>query len=425
MFEIVIYCLAVVGIIALCALLYDWLVPDASEVPPDELSSDAGLDAQDTARALAANLNAPLLEGNSIELLRNGDEIFPAMLEAIRRARHTINLLTYIYWQGEIADEFADALCAAANRDVRVRLVVDAAGGYKMSEKVIEKLRNSGCTFAWFRTLHWYNIGRYNHRTHRKVMVVDGEIGFTGGVGIAQVWTGDAEDPDHWRDNHFRIRGPAVRYLQGSFSVNWRQATGEVLAGHELFPELGQTGEVRTVSIDAAPSERISTIAFSYWLLFHGARRQIQITTPYFVPDPRMDLGMIDAVKRGVEVTLLVPGPHTDSPAVAAASKTYYRDLLEGGVSIHEYQPTMIHTKSVTVDDQCAILGSPNFDARSFSLNYEEALVAFDGDLVATLQKSFSEDLSHARRITLEDVEAWSLYQRVRNRMARLLRAQL
>lgn len=204
----------------------------------------------------------------------------------------------------------SDALCEAANRGVRVRLLVDAAGGYKMSDKVIEKLESSGCTFAWFRPLRWYTIGRFNNRTHRKVMVVDGQTGFTGGIGIAEVWTGNAEDPDHWRDNHFCIRGPAVRYLQGSFAVNWRQAMGEVLAGQAMFPDLDSVGDVRTVAIDAAPSSRTSTVAFAYWLLFHGADKEIQITTPYFVPDPRLQLGLVEAVERGVKVTLLVPGPH-------------------------------------------------------------------------------------------------------------------
>ncbi len=256
-------------------------------------------------------------------------------------------------------------------------------------------------------------------------MVVDGHTGFTGGVGIAEIWTGDGQDPEHWRDNHYRIRGPAVRYLQGSFSVNWRQATGEVLAGQDMFPDLEPAGDVRTVAIDAAPSVRISTIAFTYWLLFHAAGREIQITTPYFVPDPRLHLGLASAARRGVKVTLLVPGPHTDSAMVAAASKTYYRKLLQAGVAIHEYQPTMIHTKQVTVDDAWAVIGSPNFDTRSFALNYEEAMVAFDEPLVRELKESFANDLTHACRITLQEVRAWTLYERVRNRFGRLLRAQL
>ena len=237
-------------------------------------------------------------------------------------------------------------------------------------------------------------------------MVVDGTLGFTGGVGIAEVWTGHAQDPDHWRDNHYRVRGPAVRYLQGSFAVNWRQATGEVLAGQGLFPDLEPAGQVRTVAIDAAPSSRISVIGFTYWMLFRGARESITITTPYYVPDPRLELGLGAAVERGVRVRLLVPGPHTDSMLASNAGRSYYLRLLQRGVRIFEFQPTMIHTKAVVVDGRWSILGSPNFDNRSFSLNYEEAMVAYDRPLAERLLEVFDEDIGRAREITLE-AGAW------------------
>ncbi|MEO9041053.1 MAG: phospholipase D-like domain-containing protein [Rhodoferax sp.] len=419
------YILAAIGVLALCALLYNWLVPDQSEIAPRCLSVDAPLDAEESALALSANLNAPLVDGNAIDVLLNGDEIFPAMLEAIRQARDSVHLLTYIYWGGEIASRFADELSAAAKRGVRVRLLVDAVGGAKMSTSMVDNLAKAGCTFAWFRPLRWYNLGRFNDRTHRKVMVVDGRVGFTGGVGIAEVWTGHVQDPEHWRDDHFRIRGPAVLYLQGSFAVNWRQATGEVLAGPALFPVLEDAGTVRIVAIDAAPSIRISTIAFTYWLFFHAARLEIRVTTPYYVPDPRLHLGLASAARRGLKVTLLVPGPHIDSKLVSRASKTYYRDLLEAGVAIHEYQPSMIHTKTVTVDGAYALIGSPNFDTRSFGLNYEEALVVYDNPLTQSLNHTFDDDLGHARQITLSEVAGWSPWARARNRLARMLRAQL
>lgn len=271
--------LAIIGAAALVVLFYNWFVPDQSEVAPRCLSADAPLDAETSARALSANLNAPLVDGNAIDVLLNGDEIFPAMLESIRKAKESIHLLTYIYWQGEIARHFADEL-AAAKRGVKVRLLVDAVGGAKMKHDLVDELKYAGCAFAWFRPLRWYNLGRFNNRTHRKVMVVDGRTGFTGGVGIAEVWTGNAQDPDHWRDDHFRITGPVVRYLQGSFAVNWRQATGEVLVGTTLLPDLAPVGDARIVAIDAAPSSRIATIGFTYWLFFHGAREEICVTTP-------------------------------------------------------------------------------------------------------------------------------------------------
>ncbi len=422
---IYLYMLAATGIVALCVLFYNWLVPDQSQVAPRGLSVDVPLNADECALALSANLNAPLVDGNAVDVLLNGDEIFPAMLEAIRQARDSVHLLTYIYWEGEIACRFADELSAASRRGVRVRLLVDAVGGAKMSTSMADELREAGCTFARFRPLRWYNVGRFNNRTHRKVMVVDGCIGFTGGVGIAEVWTGQAQDPEHWRDDHFRIRGPAVRYLQGSFGVNWRQATGEVLAGASLFPDLPDAGPARIVAIDAAPSIRISTIGFTYWLFFHAAREEIRVTTPYYVPDPDLHLGLGCAARRGVKVTLLVPGPHIDAKLVSRASKTYFRELLQAGVTIHEYQPSMIHTKTVTVDGAYALIGSPNFDARSFGLNYEEALVMYDGPLTQSLNRSFEDDLGKARQITLREVESWSPWLRAGNRLARMLRAQL
>ncbi|MEO6799680.1 MAG: phospholipase D-like domain-containing protein [Rhodanobacter sp.] len=417
--------LAAIGAFALCSLLYNWLVPDQSEIAPRDLSTDAPLDAEQSARALSANLNAPLLDGNAIDVLLNGDEIFPAMLEAMRQAQHSIHLLTYIYWQGTIARQFADELAAAARRGVRVRLLVDAVGGAKMAGDMVDDLHDAGCTFAWYRPLRWYNLGRFNNRTHRKVMVVDGRIGFTGGVGIAEVWTGHAQDPEHWRDDHFRIRGPAVRYLQGSFAVNWRQATGEVLVGASMFPDLPGVGTTRIVAIDAAPSVRISTIGFTYWLFFHAACKEIRVTTPYYVPDPLLHLGLAAAARRGLAVTLLLPGPHIDTQLVSRASKTYYRKLLQAGVTIHEYQPSMIHTKTVTVDGAYALIGSPNFDTRSFGLNYEEALVVYDSALTQALNRSFDDDLGNARQVTLDEVESWSPWMRAGNRLARMLRAQL
>lgn len=422
---IVVYILAAIGVLALAMMFYNWLVPDQSEIAPRDSSEDRHLDAEESARALSANLNAPLLDGNAIDMLLNGDEIFPAMLEAIRGAQHSVNLLTYIYWQGDIASQFAAELGAASRRGVTVRVLVDDVGGGRMAPATVGALKQAGCRFAWFRPLRWYDLGRFNNRTHRKVMVVDGHTGFTGGVGIADVWTGHAQDPDHWRDDHFRIRGPAVRCLQGSFGVNWRQATGEVLAGAMLFPDLPAAGDSRVVAIDAAPSIRISTIAFTYWLFFHGASRTIHVSTPYYVPDPRLHLGLITAARRGVDTTLLVPGPHSDSKLVSLASRTYYRELLEAGVAIHEYQPTMIHTKTVTVDGIMALIGSPNFDTRSFALNYEEALVAYDSALVEKLDRSFRDDLAGSSRVELADVQHWSPLARAGHRLARFVRAQI
>lgn len=413
------------GVLALAWTLYSWWVPEAIEIPPDRLSVELAAESPDTAVALAANLDAPLLPGNRVELLVNGSEIFPAMLASIREAKTSVNILSYVYWTGDVAVAFADELSAAARRGVEVRVLVDAFGGRKMDPALVEQMQQAGCRFAWFHPLRWYTLNRFNNRSHRKVLVVDGRIGFTGGVGIAEEWSGDAQDPQHWRDDHFRIEGPAVRYLQGSFAENWRQASGEVLAGDRMFPPLPAVDAAGIVPLNAAPAGPVSDIAFVYWLLFHGAREEIRIATPYFVPDPALELGIERAARRGVKVTLLVPGPHQDSALVGYASQTYYRRLLEAGVRIFEYQPTMMHAKTVTVDDTWAVIGSSNFDSRSFTLNYEIAMAVYDRPLVDELRASFDEDLRVSREITLADVEQRSLFARVRNHMALLLRAQL
>jgi cardiolipin synthase len=417
--------LAMVGMIAIGWMAYGLVVPDQAEIAPDHLSTGLAAQSPASAPSMAANLNAPLLDGNAVQMLLNGDQIFPAMLGAIRDARQSVNLLSYIYWEGPIGEQFARALSDAARRGVQVRVLVDAVGGARMHRQLITEMRNAGCHFAWFHPLRWYSLERFNNRTHRKVMVVDGRIGFTGGVGIGQVWTGHAQDPKHWRDDQFRVEGPVVRYLQGSFAVNWREATGEVLAGPAMFPPLQPAGSMPIVPIDAAPGGNVSQIGFVYWMLFHGAQHEIRITTPYFVPEPELDLGIAAAAKRGVEVTLLVPGPHQDSALSGYAGQTYYKQLLQAGVKIYEYQPTMLHTKAVTVDGQWAIIGSPNFDSRSFSLNYEEALAVNDPTLVAQLRASFDADIARSRQITPKDVDAWPAWVRLRNYLALTLRAQL
>lgn len=417
--------LAMLGALTLLWGLYAFIAPEPVDLPPERLSIGVGAEAPQVAAALAANLNAPKLAGNEVTLLVNGDEIFPAMLTAIRQARASINLLTYVYWEGDIARTFADELGAAARRGVQVRVLLDAFGARKIDPAWIERMRAAGCEVVWFHPLSWNTLRRYNNRTHRKVLVVDGRIGFTGGVGIAEEWTGDAQDANHWRDDHFRVEGPVVRYLQGSFAENWRQASGVVLAGDALFPPLPPAGSADVVPINSAPNEHFGGIPFTYWLLFHSAREQIRIATPYYVPDPDLELGLLTAARRGVQVTLLVPGDHQDSIIVRYASRTYYRELLEAGVRIYEYQPTLMHTKLAIVDDTWALVGSPNFDSRSFELNYEIALAVYDRPFVQTLTTSYADDLKDSREITLEEVEGWSSFDRALSYVALLLREQL
>lgn len=417
--------LSVIGAISLILALYVYFSPEPIDLPPERMSIDGPADASELGTSLAANLNLPLLPGNRIDLLVNGDQIFPAMLDGIRGAKESVNLLTYVYWRGEIAQTFARELAAAAQRGVKVRLLIDAFGGRSMDPHWIEEMKRAGVQVVWFRPLSWDHLRSLNNRTHRKVMVVDGRVAFTGGVGIAQEWTGNAQDADHWRDDHFRIQGPAVRHLQGSFAENWRQASGEVLAGAALFPPLPPAGSAYVIPLSTEPSESYSGIALTYWMLFRSASKQLHVATPYYVPDPDMGLGLTEAARRGVAVTLLIPGPYQDAAVVRYASRAYYRGLLEAGVRIFEYQPTLMHTKAVTVDGTWALVGSPNFDSRSFELNYENALVLYDSNVVHALDATFAHDLTRSREITLADVDSWSAWDRFVNKASLLLRAQM
>jgi cardiolipin synthase len=420
----ILYPFAGVGAVALLYAVYALGTAEPVDVLPDRLSSAPSRDV-DLPSTVAANLDAPLLVGDRVQLLENGDRIFPPMLDAIREAERSVNLLTFVYWQGDIARRFAAEMTAACRRGVEGRVLLDAIGAAKMDEALIEEMRAGGCLVAHFHPPRWNELRRMNRRTHRKVLVVDGRIGFTGGVGIAEEWTGRATDPEHWRDDHFRIEGPSVRYLQGAFAENWREATGEALVEQRFYPEVEPSGEARAVPILGAPGGTVSDIAFLYWISLQAARERVWIATPYYMPDPDLQSAVEATARRGVRVHLIVPNELNDSSLVRWASRTHYRALLESGVRIYEYQPTMFHVKAVTVDDDWAIVGSANFDNRSFELNYEVMIAVQDSALVRVLERSMRDDVRESREITLEDVEKWSLLERARDRLAALLREQI
>ncbi|HJU86133.1 MAG TPA: phospholipase D-like domain-containing protein [Gemmatimonadota bacterium] len=420
----ILYPLAAVGAIALLYAIYGLGTAEPVDVLPDRLSSAPSRDF-DLPSTVAANLDAPVLVGDRIELLENGNQIFPPMLSAIRGAEQSVNLLTFIYWQGDIARQFAAEMSGACRRGVEGRVLLDAVGAAKMDEALIEEMRAAGCIVAHFHPPRWNELRRMNRRTHRKVLVVDGRIGFTGGVGIAEEWTGAATDPDHWRDDHFRIEGPSVRHIQGAFAENWREATGEVLVEERFYPEATQAGDTRAVPVLGAPGGTVSDIAFLYWISLQAARERVWIATPYYMPDPDLQSAIEAAARRGVRINLIVPNDLNDSSLVRWASRTHYRSLLEAGVRIFEYQPTMFHVKAVTVDGDWAVVGSANFDNRSFELNYEVMLAIEDSVLVSKLNRSMRADVRESREITLKDVEEWSLLERARNRLATLLREQI
>ena len=370
-------------------------------------------------------LGPALLPGNKLTALQNGDEIFPAMLEAIRAAQKTITFETYIYWSGEIGKKFSDALCERAKAGVNVHVLLDWVGAGKIDNSYLEDMRSAGVEVERYHPLRWYTIARINNRTHRKLLVVDGKIGFTGGVGIADVWSGDAQDKDHWRDSHYRIEGPAVAQMQSAFTDNWIKTHGTLLFGPEYFPEIKPVGEMRAQVFRSSRSEGSESVRLMYLLSIASATNNIRLQAAYFVPDGLSVETFIAARKRGVKIQIIVPGPFIDTKVVQRASRSRWAELLDAGVEIYEYQPTMYHCKVLIVDDVWTSVGSTNFDDRSFRLNDEANLNIYDHDFALQQIKVFEDDLKQAKQITRESFKERSAVGKAVDELAGLLRRQL
>ncbi|WP_249222768.1 phospholipase D-like domain-containing protein [Noviherbaspirillum sp. L7-7A] len=353
-------------------------------------------------RSMGVMLGPQIVDGNKVEALLNGDQIFPSMLKAIRGAKKTINFETYIYWSEEIGREFAEALSERARAGVKVHLLIDWVGSAKMDDKDLEQMRQAGVEVRQYHPLRWYNLGRINNRTHRKLLVVDGRIGFTGGVGIAGQWTGNAQDPDHWRDSHFRAEGPVVAQMQAVLIDNWTKTTGKVLHGDDYFPPQAQPGTARAQVFSSSPSGGSESMHLMYLLAITAAERNIQISASYFVPDEMTRNALIDAMKRGVRLQIILPGKNIDAEAVRSSSRGMWGELLQAGAEISEYQPTMYHCKVMIVDGLLVSVGSTNFDDRSFQMNDEANLNIYDAGFARQQIAIFEQDLKKARRITYE-----------------------
>ena len=353
-------------------------------------------------RAVGALLGPGILPGNRVEALLNGDQIFPAMLEAIQRAQRSITFETYIYWSGSIGREFADALSERARAGVRVHVLLDWLGSVKMEQHFIDEMRQAGIEVERYHAPNWWQLARLNNRTHRKLLIVDGATGFTGGVGIADPWRGRAQDAAHWRDSHFRIEGPVVAQVQATFMDNWTKATGHVLHGDDYFPPLAAVGQQRAQMFSSSPSAGSDRMHLMYLMAITAAAQTIRLSTPYFVPDELAEQALIDAARRGVKVQLIVPGKEIDTDVVRGVSRGRWGPLLEAGVEIYEYQPTMYHCKVLLVDDFLTSVGSTNFDNRSFALNDEANLNVFDAAFAKRQADVFAQDLQRAERITFE-----------------------
>ena len=379
----------------------------------------------DFERALGSLLGPGIVGGNAVTELLNGDQIFPPMLAAIKGAQKSITFETYIYWSGDIGKQFADALSERARAGVRVHVLLDWVGSAKMDESYLTEMKEAGVQIEKFHKPHWYNLARLNNRTHRKLLVVDGQAGFTGGVGIAPHWMGNAQDPDHWRDSHYLVRGPVVAQMQATFLDNWLKVTGKVLHGALYFPPIAPAGAQKAQMFSSSPSSGSESMQLMYHLAITAAERSIDLSVAYFVPDELTQKHLMDALARGVRVRFITPGEHTDTDTVKAASRATWGPLLQAGALIYEYQPTMYHCKVMIVDQLLVSVGSTNFDNRSFRLNDEANLNVYDAAFAKRQTEVFEDDLKRSRRVTYEEWLNRPLREKAHEKLTGWLRSQL
>lgn len=384
-----------------------------------------GVDDAQFRRSMGSLLGPHFIDGNNVTPLVNGVEIFPSMLEAIRSAEHTITFETFIYWSGDIGREFAGALSDRARNGVKVHLLLDWMGSTKMDAALLKQMEDAGIEVERFHPVRWYTLTKLNNRTHRKLLVVDGKVGFTGGVGIADQWMGNAGDKEHWRDSHYRVEGPVVADMQSTFMENWLQTTGEVLHGPHYFPSLDSVGNATAQMFRSDPGEGSESVRLMYLLSIASARTSIKLSAAYFIPDDLSVSTLVEASRRGVHIQIIVPGSKVDTETTRRASRARWGPLLEAGIEMYEYQPTMFHCKIMVVDSVWTTVGSTNFDNRSFRLNDEANLNVYDRAFALTQLKDFEDDLRHTRQWTLAEYRNRPWYEKVWENAAELLRSQL
>ena len=383
-----------------------------AHVIPDMTAGSAAF-----AHAMEAYTSAPIVGGNRVELLLNGDEIFPALLASIRGARHSITYAQYFFQDGPVAREVIDALAERCRAGVSVHVLLDGVGTMKMPRALTQELERATCHVRVFRPLGRLSLVRANHRNHRRILVVDGRVGFTGGSGVSSKWMGDGRTADHWRETDARVEGPAVAHLQAAFVGSWLAVTGEMLAGDRYFlARAASTGNARAQVVKSSPEEGGDAMYRLFLLAAASARRSILLTNPYFLPDDELTAALVRAVARGVSVKVLVPGV-VDHELVRQASRAEFGDLLQAGIQIYEYRAALLHAKTMVVDGVWATVGSTNLDNRSFALNDELNLVIHDALVARRLEQAFHDDLEYAARVRYDD---WA-QRPLRDRLAELL----
>ena len=402
-----------------------YLIAPAEAPPRYGLDHEFAVDDEEFLPTMAGATGEPFLPGNTLTILNDGDAFYPAMLDAVESAEYSITIEAYIYWAGAIGRQFAEALSAKAASGVRVKVLLDAVGSASIGEDILEALEKGGCQLGWYNPLSWKHIGRYNHRTHRKSLIIDGRLAFTGGAGIADHWRGQARNSSEWRDLMIRLEGPAVAPLQTGFAQNWLQTTGELVSGPLFYPFIEPAGPLALQTILSSPEVGASTVRIMYYLSIICARRSIYIATPYFVPDAAGRDALIEAKRRGVDVRIMVAARYNDNWLAHQNSVRVYGRLLEAGIEILEYNRTMLHHKTMVVDGRWFTIGTTNFDNRSFAHNEENNICGYDEAVARELHEMFERDTSGCDRLTLQRWKKRGLWRKTQEVVAAFLEEQI
>lgn len=397
------------------------------QVDPPQLGLDHEFDSQspEFLTTMAGATGVPFIPGNSFEILNNGDAFYPRMLDDVRAASMSIAMEAYIFWAGEIGMTFAEALAERARAGVRVMILLDAVGSSSIGDDILGVLEGGGCHVAWYNPLSLRHLGRFNNRTHRKSLVIDGAVAYTGGAGIADHWQGDARNEQEWRDVQVRFEGPAARGLQSGFAQNWQQATGELLSGERYYPALDSRGPHALQVILSSAETGASSVQIVHYLAIVCARTSILIANPYFVPDAVAVQTLVEAKQRGVDVQIMVSGIKNDNWLARQNSVRLYGDLLRAGIGLLEYNRSMLHQKVMVVDGVWATVGTTNFDSRSFAHNEESNVCVYDRGLAAQFERTFREDMAGCAVVTLEEWKRRGVVRRVVEQVAALLEDQV
>lgn len=405
--------IAIIAIAALCFLLFLALFEPGLAYKISSPVTEP-LDTEDFLCVLEAITDSKIHRRGRVEVLTNGEVFYEAELAAIRAARHSVNLEAYIFQKGEVSQKFVEALTERARAGVKVRMTIDAVGSFATWESYFAELRAAGGQVCWYHPFRWYTLAHFNNRTHREIIVVDGRVAFLGGAGVADHWYKGKGKNSRWRDTMFRVEGEMVASLQAAFTENWLESSGEILTGRDYFPSSEIENEMETLVVDSSPGAGGSTRArILYQTLLASAQKSIHITTPYFLPDWSARQEMVRAIsERGVEVKIIVPGKHSDHMLTRSSSRRLFGELLKAGARIYEYEETMIHAKTLMIDGLWSVVGTTNFDNRSFGLNDEINLAARDEKLTARIAEDFAADLALSREVTYDEWRHRSIFER-------------